>query len=99
MIEGRDAAPIRDQVALGAMSRVFLQVSLCGFGGGLALGMGLALWIELRDKAIRTEKDVEAVMDLPTLVSVPWLGPELIGKDKYGSNPAKDEPKKETVEV
>src|SRR4051795_6092519 len=37
MIEGRDAAPVRDQVALGALSRVFLQVSLCGFGGGLAL--------------------------------------------------------------
>src|SRR3954465_6858219 len=37
MIEGRDAAPIRDQVALGAMSRAFLQVSLYGFSGGLAL--------------------------------------------------------------
>ena len=37
MIESRDAAPVRDQVALGALSRVFLQVSLCGFGGGLAL--------------------------------------------------------------
>jgi protein tyrosine kinase modulator len=71
-----------------------------GLGGGLALGMGLALWIELRDKAIRTEKDVEAVMDLPTLVSVPWLGPELVGKaDKYGSRSSTEEPKKETVEV
>src|SRR3954453_155458 len=37
MIEGRDAAPVRDQVALGALSRVFLQAWLCGFGGGLAL--------------------------------------------------------------
>ncbi len=70
-----------------------------GLGGGLVLGLGLALWIELRDKAIRTEKDVEAVMDLPTLVSVPWLGPELVGKDKYGSRSSTEEPKKETVEV
>jgi chromate transporter len=37
MIESREAAPVRDHVALGALSRVFLQVSLCGFGGGLAL--------------------------------------------------------------
>src|SRR3954451_2143343 len=36
MIEGRDAAPIRDQVALSALSCVFLQVSLYGFSGGLA---------------------------------------------------------------
>lgn len=71
-----------------------------GLGGGLALGMGLALWIELRDKAIRDEKDVEAVMDLPTLISVPWLGPELVGKTvKYGSRSAEEDAKKETVEV
>src|SRR3954467_4496704 len=37
MIEGRDAAPVRDQVALGALSCAFLQVSLYGFSGGLAL--------------------------------------------------------------
>jgi chromate transporter len=37
MIESRDAGAVRDHVALGALSRVFLQVSLCGFGGGLAL--------------------------------------------------------------
>ena len=71
-----------------------------GLGGGLALGMGLALWIELRDKAIRDEKDVEAVMELPTLVSVPWLGPELVGKmEKYGPRSSAEEQKKETVEV
>src|SRR5215217_8653994 len=37
MVESREAAPVRDHVALGALSRIFLQVSLCGFGGGLAL--------------------------------------------------------------
>ena len=45
-----------------------------GAGGGLAIGMGLALWLELRDKSIRTEGDVVAILELPTLVSVPWIG-------------------------
>jgi hypothetical protein len=27
----------------------------------------------MRDKSIRTEKDAAAVMDLPLLVSVPWV--------------------------
>lgn len=44
-----------------------------GLGTGLALGLGFALWLELRDKSIRTEKDVEAVLNLPLLVSLPWL--------------------------
>jgi uncharacterized protein involved in exopolysaccharide biosynthesis len=44
-----------------------------GLGAGLALGIGLALWLEMRDKSIRTEKDAAAVMDLPLLVSVPWV--------------------------
>src|SRR3954469_3049519 len=43
MIESRNAAPIRDQVALGALSRAFLQVSLCGFSGGLALAHRLVV--------------------------------------------------------
>jgi polysaccharide chain length determinant protein (PEP-CTERM system associated) len=45
-----------------------------GLGVGLALGMGLAFWIEINDKAIRTEADVEAVMELPMLISLPWVG-------------------------
>ena len=44
-----------------------------GFGAGLALAIGLGIWIELRDKSIRTEKDASAAMDLPLLVSLPWL--------------------------
>lgn len=45
-----------------------------GLGAGLAIGLGLAMWLELRDKSIRTEQDVIAVMELPMLVSVPWVG-------------------------
>lgn len=45
-----------------------------GLGAGLALGFGLALWLELRDKSIRTEADAEAALELPTLVALPWVG-------------------------
>jgi polysaccharide chain length determinant protein (PEP-CTERM system associated) len=44
-----------------------------GLGAGLALGLSVALWLELRDKCIRTEADAEAALDLPMLVSVPWV--------------------------
>jgi polysaccharide chain length determinant protein (PEP-CTERM system associated) len=44
-----------------------------GMAAGFALGLSLAIWLELRDKAIRTEKDAAVAMDLPLLVSVPWV--------------------------
>jgi polysaccharide chain length determinant protein (PEP-CTERM system associated) len=47
-----------------------------GLGGGLAIGFLLAIWLEFSDKSIRTEKDAAAIMDLPLLISVPWLGEE-----------------------
>ncbi len=45
-----------------------------GLGVGLGLGLIIAIWLEFSDKSIRTEKDAAAVMDLPLLISVPWLG-------------------------
>jgi uncharacterized protein involved in exopolysaccharide biosynthesis len=45
-----------------------------GLGVGLALGLILGIWLEFSDKSIRTEKDAAAIMDLPLLISVPWLG-------------------------
>jgi polysaccharide chain length determinant protein (PEP-CTERM system associated) len=47
-----------------------------GLGAGLALGIVLGIWLEFRDKSIRTEKDAAAAMDLPLLVSVPWVDEE-----------------------
>jgi polysaccharide chain length determinant protein (PEP-CTERM system associated) len=71
-----------------------------GVGGGLLLGLGLALWLELRDKSIRTEQDVIAVLELPMLVSIPWIGaetPENNGQGRHAQSEAEE--KKETVEV
>jgi protein tyrosine kinase modulator len=54
-----------------------------GLAAGLGLGLLMAVWLELSDKSIRTEKDAAAVMDLPLLISVPWLGEE---EDEAASN-------------
>lgn len=45
-----------------------------GIGAGLAVGLIIAIFLEFSDKSIRTEKDAAAIMDLPLLISVPWLG-------------------------
>ena len=47
-----------------------------GLGAGFALGIAIAIWLEIRDRSIRTEKDAAAAMDLPLLVSVPWVSEE-----------------------
>jgi polysaccharide chain length determinant protein (PEP-CTERM system associated) len=55
-------------------NRIFTAAA--GLGAGLGLGLLLAVWLEFSDRSIRTEKDIAAAMDLPMLISVPWLGPE-----------------------
>jgi polysaccharide chain length determinant protein (PEP-CTERM system associated) len=45
-----------------------------GLAAGLALGAGLAIWLEVRDNSIRTQADAEAALELPMLVAVPWVG-------------------------
>jgi len=76
-----------------------------GLAGGLALGFGLAMWLELRDQSVRTERDVLAILELPVLSEVPWVGAEAAknGKGKrklgFGSRPEAEKTKKETVEV
>ena len=45
-----------------------------GLGAGLAFGALIAIFLEFSDKSIRTERDAAAIMDLPLLISVPWLG-------------------------
>jgi polysaccharide chain length determinant protein (PEP-CTERM system associated) len=75
-----------------------------GLGAGLALGVGLALWLELRDSSLRTESDVLAVLELPVLSQVPWVGSEpadkhVSGKRKPGSGDHAEDQKKDMVEV
>jgi len=67
-----------------------------GAGGGLAIGLGLAMWLELRDKAIRTEQDVVAILELPALVSVPWLGTQPEGNQ---NGKRTSDGKREKIEV
>ncbi len=49
-------------------------LAAAGGGVGLAFGFLVAIFLEFSDKSIRTEKDAAAAMDLPLLISVPWLG-------------------------
>ena len=65
-----------------------------GLGGGLVLGLIIAFWLEFRDQSIRTEADVLALLDLPVLTQVPWVGSE------PNTNNGNGKPrKKETVGV
>ncbi len=52
-----------------------LNFLLGGFGGGLALGVGIAFVLEMQDKSLRTERDVEFALRLPVLAMVPAIGP------------------------
>ena len=44
-----------------------------GLGVGLALGLSVVFWLELRYRAIRDEKDVLVALEMPMLASVPWV--------------------------
>ena len=50
-----------------------LQFAGGGFAGGLILGLALAMLLELRDKSLRTESDVETLLKLPILAMVPVM--------------------------
>lgn len=46
-----------------------------GLAGGLAMGLGLAFLLEMRDTSIRTERDIEFALGLPVLVTIPVIEP------------------------
>jgi capsular polysaccharide biosynthesis protein len=50
-----------------------LFCAAAGLGAGLAVGLALAVWMELRDKSLKDERDVEATLQMPVLVSIPWV--------------------------
>jgi len=70
-----------------------------GLAAGLAMGFGLALWLELRDKSVRTESDVLAAIDLPVLSQVPWVGVKIGHKNGNGKTKSQSGTENQTVEV
>ena len=74
-----------------------------GLGAGLVLGLGLAMWLEFRDKSIRTQADAEAALDLPMLVAVPWVVETVVangnGKGHFWNRKKQTEESKETAKV
>jgi polysaccharide chain length determinant protein (PEP-CTERM system associated) len=48
---------------------------LGGFGGGLALGLGIAFLLEMKDTSFKTERDVEFALRLPVLALIPAIEP------------------------
>ncbi len=49
--------------------------ALGGLGGGLTLGLGLAFLLELRDTSLKTERDVEVLLQTPVLAMIPAFEP------------------------
>jgi polysaccharide chain length determinant protein (PEP-CTERM system associated) len=75
---------------------IWWEFALGGLGGGMALGIVIAGLLEVRDKAIRDERDVEFYLELPTLALVPSIGAEngRNGKPKAGRKHRKVEAEK-----
>lgn len=58
-------------------------LALQGLLAGLALGAGLVWGLEMSDDTLRTERDVESLLLLPTLAMVPVIIPGKLGKEKH----------------
>lgn len=46
-----------------------------GLAGGLALGLGIAFLLEMKDSSLKTERDVEFALRLPVLALIPEIEP------------------------
>ncbi len=64
-----DAANLPDEPAFPNR----LLFTLGGAGGGLALGVGIAFLLEMRDTSFHTERDVELALRLPLLAMIPAI--------------------------
>jgi polysaccharide chain length determinant protein (PEP-CTERM system associated) len=80
-----------------------LQFAGGGLAAGLIFGFGLAIWLEVRDKSIRDERDVLAALEMPMLVSIPWIDENTSPQAGYGrprgDSKAPLEDKRETAGV
>jgi polysaccharide chain length determinant protein (PEP-CTERM system associated) len=74
-----------------------------GLGAGLAVGFGLALLMELGDKSIHNEADAEAALELPILITIPWVdGTETNGRNarhKFWHRDKKPDEHKDVIAV
>jgi polysaccharide chain length determinant protein (PEP-CTERM system associated) len=70
--------------------------ALGGLGGGLALGLGLAFLLEMKDTSLKTERDVEFALKLPVLAMVPDIEPM---SSKKGKKAVNQKPADAAVEV
>ncbi len=50
-----------------------LLIAAAGMGGGLAVGFGLVLLLEFRDRSFRSQHDLELVLSLPVVATVPLM--------------------------
>jgi polysaccharide chain length determinant protein (PEP-CTERM system associated) len=57
-----------------------------GFAGGLALGLGLAFVLEMRDTSFRTERDIEFFLHLPVIAMIPAIEPVSGKKARESAN-------------
>jgi len=55
------------------VSPVRIQISAAGFGLGLLLGLALGALLEYRDTSFRNEEEVQNVLSIPVLTSVPFV--------------------------
>ena len=58
-----------------------------GLGGGLALGLGIAFLLEMKDSSLKTERDVEFALRLPVLAMIPEIEPTPPGRVSEGAEP------------
>ncbi|MCU0252878.1 MAG: hypothetical protein MUE61_22035, partial [Vicinamibacterales bacterium] len=50
------------------------MINLVGALIGLGIGLGLVALLDYRDKGLRSEEDVLAVLHLPVLATIPVIG-------------------------
>jgi polysaccharide chain length determinant protein (PEP-CTERM system associated) len=58
-----------------------------GLGGGLALGLGIAFLLEMKDSSLKTERDVEFALRLPVLAMIPEIESAPPGRASEGAEP------------
>lgn len=52
-----------------------INFELGGLAAGLALGCGISLLLEMQDTSLKSERDVEVLLHLPVLATVPTIKP------------------------